>query len=177
MAFSGSQTTRFSVPGWMGRPAGSFSGKSSAAATQIWPDMPEINAVRDRVLWVPFQNNTGQTLEIGDCLCWDINPDGRTEVAIPSASNLYLPAGIVFVRDTPDGLFGYLAVGGKPVNAKVLGAAGLTAGYPLTPVAGQVYLTKAAFSLEGGRFYPFVAAEAHTAVSTVLKRVLVRTQQ
>lgn len=175
MAFGGSQLTRLGLSAFARGLTGSFAGKTTAAAAQTWFDFPVLTEIPNRVEWIGAVNNTGQTLEVGDVLCWDIDIDGRTDIAIPSATNLYLPAGVVIVRDVPDGLPAIIAIGGKPVNAKVLGASGLVAGFPLAPVAGQTYLTKAGFSAESGRFYPFVAAEAWETVSQTQKRVLVRT--
>lgn len=157
---------------------GSFAGKTVTAVdsdAQFFTDLPEpVEAIRPRFGWVPFLNNTGQDLEIGDVVCQKVDVDGNTEAALPAADTLYMPWGVVFKRSVPDGLMGYLGTNGV-YNAKVLGSAGLTAGKALSPVAGQVYLQDSGLSLSGGYHYPFVLREAHEAAQAVLRRVLVRT--
>lgn len=175
---SASAKTQYGLHGIYTRRYGSFGSKTIqavASADQIWLALPEPAVeVRRRHAWVPFANNTGSDLEIGDVVCRAVDADGDSEAAIPSSTVLYMPWGVVFARDVPNGTNGYLGTGGV-FNCKVLGASGLVAGKVLTAVAGQTYLQDSGLTLSGGHHYPFVLQEDHQVAQTVLRRVLVRT--
>lgn len=168
--------TRRGLYGGPRSPYGSFAGKTAAgvpADAQVFLRPRQISQIRDDPRPIPFENGAGQTLEIGDVFCWTISEDNRKVAAVPSTSNIYNVGGVVFLSDVEDGNLGWGGIGGRPLNVKVTGGAGVTANTPLKLVAGQTYLEPVTAPVEG-LVYPFVLQQSHTSTDVVLKRVLVR---
>lgn len=158
-----------------GGPARAYDLLTVAADSDEQPLIPQPPPVRWQhgVSTVPCVNRSGASRAVGVPMCWCIDPDGRQYVELPSARNLFKPAGVVVFNAIPDDAPGWLANGGVPVNAYVLGSSTLGAGSVLDVVAGQTYLQVAA-STVAGRMAHFVLEEDHFQASVVLRRVTVR---
>lgn len=133
---------------------------------------PIISAITDEPVVIPVYNDSGGARAEGDVVCWQIGAN-RKNVETPASGNQYKPAGVVTASGISASSSGYIyRGGGRPVDAKVLGEAGLTAGDPLEVTAGQVYLSKVASPVTGVRYH-FVAAETYETAEVALKAVYV----
>jgi hypothetical protein len=146
---------------------------TTAADSQNFPLPPAIASVEDKSTFIPFSNGSGQTLAIGDVVCWKLDPTQRVWAELANFHNHYDPAGVVVFSSVADGENGWLAQTGRVINAKVLGSASLLAGMPLEPTLGQSYLSIASGTLLSSARYHFRILENHTTVATQLKRVRV----
>lgn len=144
-----------------------------AADAQNFPLPPAIADVEDKNAFIPFANGAGQALNIGDVVCWKVDPVRRRWAELANYGNHYDPAGVVVFSSVPEGGNGWLAQTGRVINAKVLGSASLVAGTPLEPVLGQSYLGIATGTLLSSARYHFRILENHQTVAVQLKRVRV----
>lgn len=146
---------------------------SVAATSQDFPLPPAIADVEDKNTFIPFANGSGQVLNIGDVVCWKVDPLRRRWAEPANYWNHYDPAGVVVFSAVPEGGNGWMAQTGRVINAKVLGSASLVAGSPLDPVLGQLYLGVGAGTLLSSARYHFRILENHFTVAVQLKRVRV----
>ena len=169
------------MPGFLGWPARRSSLLSVAADSdaQFLLSLPPPVRFQDGVAVAPVENRAGRAMVVGEMMCWHIgiSPGTRQYATIPNALNQWDPAGPVVFEDIPDGETGYVAVGGVPVNVKVLGSSMLNEGSILEVVPGQTYLQATQGMATGGGHYPFVLREDHFQASTVLRLVRIRIPQ